>query len=233
MNSLALCVFLAIAGSAFAAPSTVVSKLPDNLYYLTNLTISENENRINFIEVQVNLTDNRFTHFAESLRYKNKLVSRTLFNGERNLTGIGFLNFTNQECVIHYGKLPELRAVQKTVNDCVDETLYLGEPLLRKVTLNLDQAKKRINFLRIGVENCSTNQTGYKLTDCVEDVIQSENQQIRKILNSADRDFQISLANYDDLAKQAMECTYNVVEGLGKSVENVLRTINECQTKKI
>lgn len=135
--------------------------------------MSENDFKISFYEVQVNLTDNRFTHFAESLRHKNKMASRTLFNGERNLTAIGFLNFTNQECVIHYGNLPELVAVQKTINDCVDQALFDGKTLLRKVTNQLDQARIENNFVSPAIANCVSNSgsSSNKLSECAEKVV--------------------------------------------------------------
>lgn len=96
------------------------------------------------------------------------MASRTLFNGERNLTSIGFLNFTNQECVIHYGKLPKLVAVQQTINICVENTLFEGRALFQTVTEQLNLARDENAYVREAVEVCNQSYSeSYQLTDCV------------------------------------------------------------------
>uniref|UniRef100_T1H212 Protein TsetseEP domain-containing protein n=1 Tax=Megaselia scalaris TaxID=36166 RepID=T1H212_MEGSC len=226
MNFLTVfCIFGLFAATSLAAPA---SNLPDNLFYIVNLTISENEARIAFYDVQVNLTQNRFDHFVESLRYKNKLVSRTLFHGERNFTNLAFLNISSQDCVIHYGRLPELATVQGTINNCISDASRDGGFLLLKVEVSLDNAREENNFIKKAVDNCATNNTGYKLSDCVNAAIKKHNGLIRNILDKTDKEFQIALDNFDVSARTAMECTFNVVEGLAAQVEDVNRSVDEC-----
>lgn len=127
------------------------------MYYLTNLTIAENDSRIKFFDFQVKLTNDRFERFVESLAHKNKLIERTLYNEQRNLTAIGFMNVTNEKCVIRYGKLPELTVVQKSIADCVDTALLNSSVLFRKVNKDLEYAKSENQYIRSSVEGCSYN----------------------------------------------------------------------------
>lgn len=63
--------------------------------------------------------------------------------------------------------------------------------------------------------------------------IQKSNSFIRKYLESADRKLQRGSASFDDLSKHAVECTYNVIEQLGRDVEEVVRTVSNCKNKLI
>ncbi|KAL5280226.1 hypothetical protein ACFFRR_004284 [Megaselia abdita] len=223
---------LSMACLILAFSSAYAKDLPDNVYYLTNLTISENESRINFIEIQMNMTDDRFRHFTESLGHKNKLVAGTLFNEQRNYTAIGFTNSTNQRCIIHYGKLPEVTEVQGSINGCVKEALLDGEALFRKANKNLESAKFENHYIRRLIENCNSGRE-YEVVNCANSVIQKSNFNIRYYLEQADKEFQRALASYDDISKQAVECTYQVVKQFARDIEDVRRTVTNCQKRLI
>lgn len=69
--------------------------------------------------------------------------------------------------MIHYGRLPELATVQGTINNCISDASRDGGFLLLNVEVSLDNAREENNFIKKAVDNCATNNTGYKLTDCV------------------------------------------------------------------
>uniref|UniRef100_T1GA04 Protein TsetseEP domain-containing protein n=1 Tax=Megaselia scalaris TaxID=36166 RepID=T1GA04_MEGSC len=168
MNSLAIfCVLGLFGGLTLASPS---SRLPNNLFYIVNLTIAENDAKIDYYSVQVNLTENIFERFTQSLLYKNQLISRTLFLDERNLTNAVFLNFTNTNCIIENDKLPELAAVQGSISGCVNNATKNGSFMFTSVKNNLKQAREENYNIRNTIDTCVTSYTsGYNLTDCVND----------------------------------------------------------------
>uniref|UniRef100_T1GWT7 Uncharacterized protein n=1 Tax=Megaselia scalaris TaxID=36166 RepID=T1GWT7_MEGSC len=140
-----------------AASGAYNDPMPNNLYYLVNHTISENNNRILFHEIQVNLTQNRFDHYVETVRHNNKMVDRKISEFTSELTLFGFLNETNQNCVVKYGKIPDVEAFKFKINTCVNTAASSFNTYTRVLQValnNLINAKSYNSYIRSESQKC-------------------------------------------------------------------------------
>uniref|UniRef100_T1GWI1 Protein TsetseEP domain-containing protein n=1 Tax=Megaselia scalaris TaxID=36166 RepID=T1GWI1_MEGSC len=213
MNSLVIaCVLGLFAAPILAAP---MAKLPNNLYYIVNLTVAENDARIDYYDAQLILN--------------NKLIANTLRIDGTNVTNRPFLNFTSPNCVIEYGRLPELSMFQGSINDCIRIASKAGDGLFSSVTNSLKQARKENDYMKRTINTCTINYTGYNLTICVNDNLQIGKNKVWNLLYGADRGIEIALDKFDDIGRQAMECTFNVGDKLSREIEAVKYAVDQCK----
>uniref|UniRef100_T1GV13 Protein TsetseEP domain-containing protein n=1 Tax=Megaselia scalaris TaxID=36166 RepID=T1GV13_MEGSC len=132
--------------------------------------------------------------------------------------------------MIENDRLPELAIVQGSINECVKNATEDGSWMFTSVKYTLKQAREENNYIRRTTDTCVTSYpSGYKLTDCVNDRLQRGNNNVWDLLYKTDKDIQVALDQYDNIGRQAMECTFNVVENFSRDIEDVLRTLEKCK----
>ncbi|KAL5280224.1 hypothetical protein ACFFRR_004283 [Megaselia abdita] len=166
MNSFA---YLAVTIGIFALACSVDAQLPNNLYYLVNHTISQNNAQIRLYEIQINVTDNRFNHYVESVRHNNRMVERTIDNYVQDLTVFGFLNVTNQNCVVKYAEVPNIDAHKLAINTCANKAKIAFSGALNAAQTQITSAKSYNLNIKTGTETCYTNNKSdnQKMGDCI------------------------------------------------------------------
>lgn len=144
--------------------------MPNNLYYLVNHTLSQNDNRIRFQEIQVNLTQNRFDHYIETLRHNNKMVERKISDYASDLTLFGFLNLTNQNCVVKYAQIPDVDKFKLSINTCANSAAYAFTSVFLQAKNMLTNAKSYNIGIRSGSETCYGNNKSdaQRLAKCID-----------------------------------------------------------------
>lgn len=149
--------------------------LPNNLYYIVNRTITQNNNRIRFFEIQVNLTQNRFNNYVETARHNNKMVERKISEFTSDLTLFGFLNETNQNCVVKFGQIPDVTNYKNRINSCANTADVAFKTLLKVSATNFANAKQYNNYIRTETQKCYTdnaqNNNVEKMTECINNVV--------------------------------------------------------------
>lgn len=223
--------------------------MPNNLYYLVNHTISQNNERIRLVEIQVNVTDNRFDHFVETIRHNNDMIERTISEYTSDLTLIGFLNQTNQNCVVRHARIPDLTDLKLSVNTCANKAAYTfyGETSVAKSQI---ATSKTYNLnIRSTSQTCYNNNLNYEkqMGECINNrvspsvfnpyfissfdfkQINEYNQYIDPALERAEKEIQRVLNLFDVISRDATECIYKIELDLGRTIKNNKETIRLCQ----
>uniref|UniRef100_T1H285 Uncharacterized protein n=1 Tax=Megaselia scalaris TaxID=36166 RepID=T1H285_MEGSC len=209
--------------------------MPNNLYYLVNHTISENENRIRFHEIQVNLTQNRFDHYVETVRHNTEMVERTISEFTSELTLFGFLNETNQNCVVKYARIPDVEAFTNKINICANtasSTFNSYNSVLQVALNNLANAKTYNGNIRWESQVCYNNYIQYnseKMPSCIQSSIDLRNASIDTALLNVQNELAKALNTYDFVSRDTTECIYKVEFELGKLIDNQWDVLRTCQ----
>ncbi|KAL5280227.1 hypothetical protein ACFFRR_004285 [Megaselia abdita] len=223
-NAIAFLIF-----GVFAITTFVDAQLPNNMYYLVNHTISQNNVRIRYSEIKLNVTDNRFDHFIETVRHNNEMVERTISEYTSDITVLGFLNKTIQNCVIKYAIIPDVTKTKLAINTCANKAniAFFGE-LPRNQIAYMKNYNMNIYY---GTQTCFANNkyNSQKLTDCINARIDENNLLIDTALKTVDRQFQSALELYDLISRDASECVYAVELDLGRTIKNNQDTIRLCR----
>lgn len=143
--------------------------MPNNLYYLVNHTISQNTAQIRLLEIQINVTDTRFNRYVETVRHNNRMIERTISNYVQDVTLFGFLNKTNQNCVVKYAEIPDVDVQKLAINTCANKAYYAFSGSLTVARSHIANAKIYTANIRSYSETCYSNNksNAQRMGECI------------------------------------------------------------------
>lgn len=98
------------------------------------------------------------------------MVERTISNYVEELTLFGFLNETNQNCVVKYAKVPDVDEEKYAINYCANVANYAFIGALSIAKSNIASAKQYNGILRSKSSECYSSfiSNKQKMGECID-----------------------------------------------------------------